>query len=233
MRKSQAAVVSVLGLVVVLMIGVAAWVRLFAEPLPELSGERRSRTYDHSGFDRVDVSGQWDITLERGDAWRVAVEVPAELADDVAVELAGDELSLSLERGWWPGGFGGGNELRATVTMPALEALDLSGATNLRFSGFDGAELSVDMSGAGDVRGNASRFDRLTLDMSGAGNADFGDVTVTDADVDVSGAGNVRLRMAGGRLTGDMSGAGNLEYSGPVREESVNRSGWVNVRRRD
>jgi hypothetical protein len=49
----------------------------------------------------------------------------------------------------------------------------------------------------------------------------------------VSGAGNVKLRMAGGRLTGDVSGAANLEYYGPVSEQSVQQSGFVNVRRRD
>jgi hypothetical protein len=71
------------------------------------------------------------------------------------------------------------------------------------------------------------------LDLSGVGNADLADVTVTDADVDVSGAGNVKLRMAGGRLTGGVSGAANLEYYGPVSEQSVQQSGFVNVRRRD
>lgn len=233
MRKSQTAVLSVLGLIVVLMVGIAAWVRLFAEPMPELSGERAARTFDYSGFDGVDVSGQWDVTLERGDTWRVAIDVPAELAGDVTVELDGNELSLRFERGWWPDGFSADNGLEATITMPTLASLDVSGASTVRLAGFEGAALAIDLSGAGDLRGTASRFDRLALDMSGAANVDFADVPVTDADVDVSGAGNVRLRMAGGRLTGEMSGAGNLEYYGTVSEERIERSGWVNVRRRD
>ena len=37
--------------------------------------------------------------------------------------------------------------------------------------------------------------------------------------------------MAGGRLTGDMSGAGNLAYLGTVSEQSVDTSGFVNIRR--
>jgi hypothetical protein len=233
MRKSQTAVVTVLGLIVVLMIGIAGWVRLFAEPMPELTGERASRTFDYSGFADVDVNGQWDVALERGDTWRVAIDVPAELVEDVTVELEGNELSLGFERGWWPAGFSADNDLAATITMPTLASLDLSGASTVRFSGFEGAALSIDLSGAGDLRGRASRFERLSLDLSGAGNADFSEVPVTDADVDVSGAGNVRLRMAGGRLTGEMSGAGNLDYYGTVSEESIERSGWVNVRRRN
>jgi hypothetical protein len=231
MRTSQLAVLGALGLVVALMVGVAVWVRLIAGPAPELSGQRTTRSYDYTGFDGVEAAGQWQVTIERGDSWSVSVEAPAELADRLEVELEGGALSLGYMGGWCPGC--DENLLEATITMPALESLDVSGASKLSFSGFEGAELSVDVSGAVELRGAASRFDRLALDLSGAGNVALEDVPVTDADIDVSGAGNVTLRMAGGRLTGDMSGAGNLQYYGTVSEESVETSGFVNIRRRD
>jgi hypothetical protein len=233
MRNSHRAVFAALGFIVILMCAFAVWVRLGAEPAPELSGQRTSRTYDHTGFDSVQMSGQWDVAIERGDAWGVAVDVPVEFIDEIEAELRGDRLSLGFEGGWCAWCFRDGLVLKATITMPALEALESSGASKVRFSGFDGANLSLDLSGAGEFRGAASRFDALTLDMSGAANVDLGDVPVTDANVDVSGAGRVILRMAGGRLTGDMSGAASLEYYGTVSEEDVDQSGMVNVRRRD
>lgn len=233
MRNSQFAVLSALGLIVVLMLGMAVWFRFVAEPAPELSGQRTSRSYDFTDFDRIEVEGQWSVTIERGTAWSIGVETPVEIVDGVEVERDGDELSISYEGGWCAGCFRDGNPLKATITMPDLESVDLSGTTMLSFSGFDGRSLTVDVSGAVDLRGASSRFDMLVLDLSGAGNVDLLDVPVTDASIDVSGAGNVKLRMAGGRLTGDMSGAGNLEYSGTVSEERVEKSGFVNVRRRD
>ena len=233
MRNSQFAVLSALGLIVAVMLGMAVWFRFTAEPAPELSGQRTSRSYDFTGFDRLDIEGQWLVTLERGEAWSIALETPAEIIDDVEVELDGDELSISYERGWCAGCSREGNALEATITMPDIESVDLSGTTKLSFSGFDGRSLSVDVSGAVDLRGASSRFDMLVLDLSGAGSVDLSDVPVTDASIDVSGAGNVKLSMAGGRLTGDMSGAGNLEYSGTVSEERVEKSGFVNVRRRN
>jgi hypothetical protein len=233
MRKSQFAVLSALGLVVAVMLVLGVWFRLTAGPAPELSGQRTSRSYDLTDFDRIDVEGQWQVTLERGDAWSVAVETPAEILENVRVDRDGDELSISYEGGWCGGCFSDGNVLKATITMPAIESLDLSGATQLSFSGFDGRSLSVDVSGAVALRGASSRFDMLSLDLSGAGSVDLSDVRVTDANVDVSGASNVNLQMAGGRLTGDMSGTSNLEYSGTVSEERVEKSGFVNVRRRN
>jgi hypothetical protein len=233
MKNSQLAVAMALGVVLAVTIGGAVWLRLGAEPPPELSGERGSRTVDYSGFDRVDVGGQWTVTIERGDAWRIALEAPVEVLDDIEVERGGSELSVEYESGWCAGCFRDDQALEVAITLPALTSLDLSGATVASFSGFTGRELRLDVSGAVELRGMASRFERLTLDLSGAGRVDLGDVSVTDAEVDVSGAGNVTLRMAGGRLTGAMSGAANLEYFGSVTEEAIEKSGSVNVSRRD
>jgi hypothetical protein len=232
MRNSQRVVLGGLVFLVALMLGVAVWISLIAEPTPELSGERAPRSFDYSGFTGVDASGQWEVAIERGDAWRIAIEVPEEHLDDIEVELDGDELKFGYE-GECAGCFRDGLALKATVTMPELESVELSGVTNLSFSGFDGASLSVDMSGASELRGAASRFDSLSLDKSGVGNLELGDVTVTNADVDLSGAGNVTLRMGGGRLSGDMSGFGSLEYYGTVSEQTVDSSGFANVRQRD
>jgi hypothetical protein len=233
MRNSQRVVVGVIGGIAALILAMAIWVRFAVSPAPELSGERTARAYDYADFQGVEVSGQWQVTIERGDAWQVAVEAPAELIESLRVRVEGDALDLSYEGRSWFGDFDGDNALEATITMPALESLEISGTSMVRFSGFDGSTLSLDVSGAGNIRGAASRFDELTLDVSGAVNVELGDVPVTDARVDISGAGNVTLRMAGGRLTGDLSGAANLNYYGTVREESVDTSGFVNVRRRD
>jgi len=231
MRNSQRALVGALALIVVVMVAGTLWVRLTAEPVPELTGQRTSSAYDHTGFDGIEISGQWRVDVERGDTWSVAVDVPAELSEDVEVELRGDRLSLGFQGGWCVGCFREGLELKATITMPELESLDMSGASFVTFSGFEGSNLSLDLSGSGQIRGEASRFDALALDMSGAASVELGDVPVRDAEVDVSGAGKVTLLMAGGRLTGDMSGAANLEYSGTVSVEDVDKSGMVSVRR--
>lgn len=233
MRNSQRVVAGVIGGVALFILATGVWVRLSASQVPPLSGERATRTYDFANFRGVDISGQWRVTVERGDAWRVAVEAPAELIDRLRVGVEGDALELGYEGRGWFGDFDGDNGLEATVTMPALESLEISGTSLVRFSGFEGSSLSLDVSGAGEIRGASSRFDALTLDASGTVNVELGDVPVTDARVDLSGAGNVTLRMSGGRLTGDLSGAANLEYYGTVSEESVDRSGFVNVRRRN
>jgi hypothetical protein len=234
MRNSQRAVLALLGVIVGLMVVAAIWVRVSALEPPQLSGERTMKTYDITDFDGVDVDGQWQVTIERGDAWRVSVEMPTELVDQVRVRRGeGGALQLGYDGPWFGPLDSDDGALQATITMPALATLRTSGMSQLAFSGFDGSSLSLDASGAGNIRGAASRFDSLLLDMSGFGNIDFSDVAFANADVDLKGFGNVTLRMAGGWLRGDLSGVGSLEYYGTVSEESVEKSGFGSIRRRN
>jgi len=234
MRTSQRVVAATLGAIVVLLVVIAVSIRVTAPAAPVFSGERASPTYDYANFDGIEISGQWQVTIERGDAWRVAIDAPAELVDTLRVEQDGDRLELDIDGERWFGGFGRDNDgPEATITMPALESITLSGASQVSFSGFDGDRLSIVSSGASEVRATAGRFDTLSLELSGAGNADLDEISVTNADVSASGAANITLNMAGGRLTGDMSGAGNLAYRGTVSEQSIDTSGFVNVRRVD
>jgi hypothetical protein len=234
MRTSQRVVAATLGAIVFLLLVIAISARVTAPTAPALSGERASRTYDYANFDGVEISGQWQVTVERGDGWRVAVDAPAELLDELRVERSADALTLGYEGGWSFGPFGRQTRgPQATITMPVLASIILSGTSTLSFTGFEGDRLSLTSSGASEVRAGSGRFETLTLVMSGAGNVDLDDVVVTNAEVRVSGAGNLKLNMAGGRLTGSMSGAGNLDYRGTVSEQSVSTSGIVNVRRRD
>jgi hypothetical protein len=234
MRNSQRVMAGLLGTIVALMIIAAIWIKIAAPAQVDLSGERATRTYDYADFAAVSINGQWEVTIERGEAWRVAIDVPAEILDRVRVERSGDGLTIEYEGGWSFGGFGRGTEApQVAITMPALESVALSGTSTLRFNGFEGDRLSLTSSGASEIRSASGRFDTLELVMSGAGNVDLYGLSVTNADIQASGAGNLKLDMAGGRLTGSMSGAGNLDYRGTVSEQSVSTSGFVNVRRRD
>lgn len=234
MRNSQRVMAGLLGGIVVLMIIAAIWIKVAAPGQVALSGERTTSTYDYANFAAVSINGQWEVTIERGDAWRVAIDVPAEVFERVRVERSGDGLTFGYEGDWSFRSFGRGTAApQATITMPALESVALSGTSTLSFSGFEGDRLSLTSSGASEIRAATGRYDTLVLVMSGAGNVDLDGLLVTNAEIQTSGAGNLELNMAGGRLTGSMSGAGNLDYRGTVSEQSVSTSGFVNVRRRD
>jgi hypothetical protein len=113
--------------------------------------------------------------------------------------------------------------------MPALEGVDLSGASELALSGFSGTKLDITASGATEIDASGGSYRDLTLIVSGAGNVDLSEIVVDDARVVLSGAGDIKLNMNGGELSGTVSGAGHIRYRGTVREENVVTSGFSSV----
>jgi hypothetical protein len=233
MKTSQKALLAGLGFLAFLLIVGAVWSRVGVTTGLQLSGERTALAPTLSNFAAIDASGTWNVTVARGDAWRVDLDVPIELVDRIEARVEDDRLVLGLDGGTWFGGCSIPDRcrLKANISLPELRAVSLSGATQFDFGGFDGTALEIEMSGAGEIDGDSSRYDDLELTVSGAGNVDLDGVTTTNAEVSVSGAAHVELRMGGGRLRGNLSGASGLVYSGTVSEESVSESGASNVRR--
>ena len=191
-------------------------------------GELSAFSHHLSGFDSIEISGQWTVIVTQGDAWQVELPHSENGSRDIDVSVHGERLRLSGARS---GTLFGRSDSRLTaiVVMPALVNLETAGAARVTFSGFEGERLSIEAAGATDMTGIDSRFDRLDLSMAGAGNVEFENTVVTDADVEVAGATNVSLTMDGGELTGTLAGAGRIEYSGTVSREAVDVAGfgWV------
>jgi HSP20 family molecular chaperone IbpA len=244
MRKSQIVVLSALGAVALLIVGAVVGARIIGAQLAsgeyseESSSARRSgplasESRDLSGFDRVEARGTWEIDIERGDAWDVELAYPESAEDLIDVRVENGRLVLEEERRGWSW-FGRPDEtFEATITMPALAGIDLSGATELTLSGFSGDQLEVTASGAMEIDGTNGSYRELTLIVSGAGQVDFDELVVEDARVVLSGAGEIKLNMNGGVLSGNVSGAGNITYRGTVREENVVTSGFSSVEAAD
>jgi hypothetical protein len=237
MKRSTVALLVGVGSIVAALLLLGLWVRFTStnEALPPLSGQRATRSYDLSGFTQVKASGQWQVTLARGDAWAVEVSYPAELESgiDVRQERGALTLRYTLKRSWWSD-FGSNKALgmEARIVMPALEAVDMSGASSLDLTGFEGKRLTVDASGAISIDGRESRYDALALKISGVGRVDLSGVATTDARIDVSGAQNLTLRMAGGTLSGGVSGVSRVDYLGTVSSQDVRTSGVSRIEHR-
>jgi putative autotransporter adhesin-like protein len=237
MKRSTATLLAGLGSIAAVLLALALWVRYTStgKALPPPSGQRATRSYDLSGFTQIKVSGQWQVTLARGDAWAVELSYPVELESGVDVRQERGALTLryTLERSWW-GDFGSGEALamNARIVMPALEAVEVHGASSLDLTGFEGARLAIDASGAVSIDGRDSRYAALDLKISGVGRTDLSGVATTDARIDVSGAQNLSLRMAGGTLSGNVSGVSRVDYHGTVSSQAVRASGVSRIEHR-
>ena len=216
-------------------------------PLPALTGSGRVVTIkgDFTGFDRLEVSNAFQVEVEQGDGYHVTVRIDDSLEEYLLLDRQGDTLRIELEPGHTYNL--GGATLKATVQMPELVGLGLSGASRATLEGFESTKpLDVHVSGASQLRGEievgagqlkASGTSQIrlvgsgrdvTIDASGASQVDLSRFEVDDAEIEASGASTVSIHAAG-RLDADASGASRVRYRGEASLGRIHTSGSSSV----
>jgi hypothetical protein len=184
-------------------------------------GPTRTQSRDVAAFTRVEAEDQVDVDLRVGEPRRLRVRAGEKVIDDVRTEVRDGTLYVSYDG---PGIRRG--PLLIEVATPSLDAIAISGASDVRVGGLAAEALDIRVSGAGDIAA-AGRVDRLALDISGAGDADLAELTAGEARVELSGAGDADVHAAD-RLDAEVSGAGDLAYRGDPRvRRTVSGSGEI------
>jgi len=167
------------------------------------SGETVSRSYDLTGFSKLETDNGFEVRVERGDEYAVSVRVDDNLVEEhLEVELDGDTLRVGLAPLWNYVGV----TATATVTMPRLEGVEASGAARVMASGFTSG-------------------DPLRISLSGASTLVVSEVKAGAAAVDISGGSRVAGRLSADELAGEISGASALVLEGSARALRLDVSG--------
>jgi hypothetical protein len=209
-------------------------------------------TRDLSGFHRLEVTGQVNVTLVQGTTEGVIVDAPAstrvrtKVRDQTLVIQTQDQSHV-----WgWLAGSRGSRTPRITINVRDLDRVEAAGAVKITAEKLKSTTLDVDLAGACTLSlrdlqattlklegSGATRVDiagsvvRQDVDLSGAGSYQAARLTSDEATVDVSGAGKAVVN-ARNALTVDISGAGKVEYIGdPTLKQTI--SGIGKVSRRD
>lgn len=202
-----------------------------------------TRTYSVTSFDRLIVTGPFDVTVKVGPGATVHADGAADAIQRLSVEQQGNTLVVKpLPGGWggWPKGDHG--SVAVAITTPALsqvsitgsgsiavdrvrgDALDLrlTGSGSLRVGLIDVVKLQAISTGSGDLTLAGKSFAGHFL-LSGTGNLMAADLAVQNAEASLVGSGDLVLNATGkAKLT--LSGPGNLRITGPASCE-VTQSG--------
>jgi len=173
------------------------------------SGNLETREMDYSDFTRLYVGSLFQVTVTRADSFSVSLTLDDNLYDYVVIRRSGSTLQLGLKWGTYLRA-----TLKATITMPDLRALDLSGASRGDVSGFNSSES-------------------LVIDVSGASSLYIDDVTAGKTNFDISGASRVSGSIETADIIFDVSGASTVELDGTADDMTVGASGASSVKLAD
>ena len=173
-------------------------------------------SFDFADFDEVAVSSVFNATITQGPEFAVAVTVDEDVIENVDVTQTGNRLNVALRLA-----DNNADTLEATITMPALHRIDLTGVVNVRLDGFVQSHLIADVDGVSRLTGHGLDLDSLSATVSGVSQLDFADIRpLGNADVRVSGVSRATVNMdvgsvlTGSVTTGQGTGTSALYYYG-------------------
>ena len=203
------------------------------------SGNLETEEYAFTNFTKVEISSAFEFEVNQSSSYSINVTADDNVMDYVRVSQVGQTLKIGLGTVTWLGPV----TLRASVTMPQLSGLTVSGASRGDIYDFSSTEdLDITVSGAsrvtGDITAGNVEFDisgastiqlegsanDMVASVSGASRFNLDDFTVNNADVDFSGASSGTINLDG-RLDADLSGASTLWYIGEPTMGTIDISG--------
>ncbi|WP_128547495.1 PspC domain-containing protein [Larkinella soli] len=164
-----------------------------------------TRQFDVNNFSRVDIGGAFAVRVKRGTAFKVVADGREEDVDDLRVRVEGGELHVDYRN---EGLFQLKDRRRVglTITMPDVDALQFSGATQAIITDFD-------------------NLDKLRVGLTGACRSLL-DVKADNLDLELTGASKATLRGRSGRLSARLAGACKLDATAmQVGRADINATG--------
>jgi len=203
------------------------------------SGNLETEGYAFTNFTKVEISSAFQFEIEQSSSHNISITADDNIIDYVQVSQDGQTLRIRLGTVRWFGPV----TLRASVAMPQLLGLTVSGASRGDIYDFSSTEdVDITVSGAsrvnGDITAGNIEFDisgastiqlegsanDMVASVSGASRLNLGSFTVNNADVNFSGASSGTVNLTG-KLDANLSGASRLWYIGEPMMGDINTSG--------
>ena len=207
-RARRAVLAGVLLAAFVLAAGLAAGCS--NSSLPDVvspSGEPVTKEFDFSGFTTVKLDGGVVAAVYQADTYGAAATLDASLTEYLVADVQGDTLHIGLK----PGKNYLGATFRVTVTLPQMEALEVSGGSKVRVYGFSSdAPLSLTLTQGSYIGLSGVKAGEVTADVSGASGLS-GDLSAATLTGTVAASSRLGVTGAAPTATLDGSGGSNID----------------------
>jgi len=171
------------------------------------SGDVLTREMEYRDFNNLEISHAFRAEISHADSFSVSITADENMMEYLDVRQRGDTLYIGLKSGYSYVS----TTHRATVTMPELRRLELSGASRGKMNGFSSAQpLSLNISGASSLELNDITAGDSKFNVSGASKVS-GSIQTADSGLGVSGAGSVGLNGSAEDIIAEASGASTME----------------------
>jgi hypothetical protein len=211
------------------------------------AGPATTRSYQVGSFDRISVSGPYEVSVQTGGRPGVTASGGEAILAETEILVENGELKIRPKKKngvHWNWGRDG--KVMLKVSAAALRGAEIAGSGdimidrvagnfdgevagsgNLHLAKVEGGNIDLSIAGSGGVRA-VGKAETLDVSIAGSGDVDTTALEVVAADISIAGSGNVRARATG---TADVAimGSGDVEIGGGAKCD-VSKYGSGNVR---
>jgi hypothetical protein len=189
------------------------------------SGTSKTEQRNVSGFREIEAGGAVNLEVDAGNEFSVTVEADDNLLQYIKTEVNGNSLKIYSE-----GKISPTAKLNVKISMPALEGLDISGASDAKVVNVKADSFELKASGASEITINGEAND-LKAEASGASEINAENLRAENATVDASGASSA-IVSANDTLDVEASGASKIYYTGEPKNIKQNASGASSINKK-
>ncbi|MCJ8190967.1 head GIN domain-containing protein [Sphingomicrobium aestuariivivum] len=197
------------------------------------TGPAVTRTIEAQDFDRLAVSGRYDVIVVPGEAVAVEMVGPENVIDQTEFSFADGLLTIRPEeRGSVIFRWADDKVPTIRITSPGISEATILGSADVRLEAVDAEAFTGNIKGSGDLRLDAVNTKTLAFDVRGSGDisaagtterldiaiAGSGDISTREliaanADISIAGSGDVNSRVTG-EADVRVAGSGDVVVSG-------------------
>ncbi len=186
------------------------------------SGNLITREMDFTDFTKLEIGHVFQAKVTRSDSFFISITADDNLFECITVRKSGNTLRIYLK-----GGYTYINTTKMVeITMPKLDKLSLSGASQGEVSGFRSSDrLEFEVSGASSLNIDDLKAGDTDFGISGGSHVSGG-IEISEGGFNVSGASSIDLEGYAGDVSVEASGASRVNLANfPVSNATVGVSG--------
>ncbi len=180
-------------------------------------------THDLSGFSKIEVVGIYKLDVQVGGEFSVMTSGKAKDVEHMDIYVKNGTLVLGTDdekKSWNMGRKNNNHGIRAVITMPSLNGLEVAGIATGEITGIDSKRFEIEVAGISDLTFEGT-CGTLEMDQAGIGKTDASDLKCEDVNVDLAGMGELKV-YASESVDADAAGMGQIEVYG--NPEDVRKS---------
>lgn len=186
------------------------------------NGVMKSATRKVADFDKVELSGAYDVMVMSGEKSSFRIQGDENIIDQIASDVSNSTLKVFPKKSLCPK-----EKLTLTISTKDLSALSASGSMMVEIQAISNDQLNLSVDGSAGIKA-AGRSDNLYASISGSGNIETAKLVSQNAKISISGVGDATVQTSE-LLDVEIQGVGNVYYLEKPNEVRQNITGIGSV----